>query len=289
MHLVRNIIASIRPKHVLKNLVLLVPLVDSKKLFDLSSTTLIVEGILLFYLGAASMYLMNDIADLPRDHIDPVKRNRPIASGQLSVATAVCWAAIFGIGALVGSFALNSNFGWSMIIYLILTLAYSFAIKHLAFVDMIVTSSTFVLRAIGGYVLLGQPLSFGLLIVIFLITLLLAINRRAYQVRLAGTFNVSSKSELSLYTRDRLESILRVTTIVYLVSYIYYSLDNPHTPLLGLTIPLMVYCIMRFLNFYQQQKSLKEDAQFLFLADKRLLSVVCIWVFFATVLIYVAR
>jgi 4-hydroxybenzoate polyprenyltransferase len=99
---------------------------------------------------SGAVYLFNDVADREADQRHPLKRERPIASGQLSVPAAVTTGALLGAGGVAAAFSIGTMFGIVAATYLASLLLYSVALKHVVIVDVLMIAGGFVLRAVGG-------------------------------------------------------------------------------------------------------------------------------------------
>jgi len=152
----RGLIHTMRPRQWLtKNIFIFAAVVFDAKLFvpgpffqtPLGKTII---GFVLLCLISSTIYIVNDIADVEADRQHPKKKYRPIPSGQLPIPLA--WGAALGIGlfTLAASFALNTAFGWIIVLYAVLNLAYSFKLKHVVIIDVLIVAAGFVLRVAAG-------------------------------------------------------------------------------------------------------------------------------------------
>jgi len=135
----RYVIKSMRPKQWPKNAFLFAALVFDRQLFTLESFL---------------VYIINDLADIEKDQQHPVKRERPLASGKLSKKTAITAAVILSLLVFPAAFILDLGLGLILIGYLILMLAYSFYLKNLPLIDVMVIAAGFVLRVAAGLVII---------------------------------------------------------------------------------------------------------------------------------------
>jgi 4-hydroxybenzoate polyprenyltransferase len=119
------LIESLRPRQWTKNLLLFAGLIFSKNLFILSDLWRAAAGFALFCVLSGGLYLFNDVVDLEKDRAHPVKKNRPVASGRLSVKAAITGSIILLPGSITLSFLITPQFGWVVMSYALLILAYS--------------------------------------------------------------------------------------------------------------------------------------------------------------------
>ena len=177
------LVRAARPHQWLKNLLILVPLLLVATTASLATAAEFVAAFLLLSLLTSGTYLANDLLDLEADRRHPRKRFRPIASGDLPIPVAAAAAALLILGALAGSaLLLGPPFLAVALAYLVLTLAYSFRLKQVVILDVMVIAALFVLRVLGGMVLLGQPPSPWLLMFSAFFFLSLALMKREVEL-----------------------------------------------------------------------------------------------------------
>ena len=141
---------SLRPHQWTKNLVLLAALVFAERLFDVPSVLVASAAFVIFCLLSSAVYLVNDLADLEQDRKHPVKRNRPLAAGKLSARLAIGAAVVLVTGGLAASYWLAPGFGVVATIYFATMIAYSFILKNIVILDVLIVAFGFVLRAVAG-------------------------------------------------------------------------------------------------------------------------------------------
>lgn len=171
-------VKALRVHQWLKNLLLFVPLLAAHQIGNSQSLGLLVIAFLSFSLCASSVYITNDILDLESDRSHPRKRFRPFASAKLSVlhgviAVPLLIAASFLLGAVVGE-----DFMIVLLVYLFLTVTYSFSLKRLVLVDCLTLATLYTMRIIAGAAAVSVSLSFWLLAFSIFIFLSLALVKR---------------------------------------------------------------------------------------------------------------
>ncbi|MCJ2065761.1 UbiA family prenyltransferase [Methylobacterium sp. J-088] len=173
----RDVVRALRPHQWAKNALVFVGLVTGHH-FDAASTLASLTAFVCFCMAASSAYLINDLLDLPADRIHPRKSRRPFASGAVPVLYGVVLAAILAAGAFVLSFGLPVKFSLALLIYLVLTLAYSFYLKRRMMIDIVVLGGLYAIRVFGGVAALGLPQTPWLLMFsLFLFTSLAIVKR----------------------------------------------------------------------------------------------------------------
>lgn len=176
----RTWLRALRAHQWLKNLLIFLPLAGS---FQLNNPALLGASLLAFVafsLCASSVYLLNDLMDLENDRVHPRKRLRPFASGALSSVKGLVASALLLAGAAALAWQIGTAFAASLACYLVLTLAYTFALKSRVLVDCIVLGLLYTLRVVAGLAAAGLAYSFWLLAFsLFLFTSLAFVKRFA--------------------------------------------------------------------------------------------------------------
>src|SRR5687768_3137289 len=167
--MVLGLIKTMRPHQWVKNLFVLAPLIFAHKLFDLPMALRVLVGFLSFSLLASAVYILNDLADVELDRAHPIKKNRPIPSGALPERT----ARIACIGLILVALGLGIGLNWAFagaaFAYLAQNVAYSFGLKRIAYVDVLLIATGFELRVLAGAFAANVPASVYLLVVTFLL------------------------------------------------------------------------------------------------------------------------
>lgn len=204
----------------------------------------------LFCLAASAVYLFNDVLDRERDRMHPTKRERPLASGRLPVSLALLVAAVFAIGALVGGFALRAPLGATVLLYVVLEVAYAFWLKHIFLLDAFALATGFVLRAVAGAVAIAVPVSPWLYLCTLLGALLLGLGKRRNELRLLGEDAANHRPSLQSYTLALLDQMMTVVTAATVMAYSLYTFTAPNLPKNGAmiaTTPWVLLGIFRYL------------------------------------------
>ena len=285
-----NVIRSLRPEQWTKNLIIFGGLLFGQRLFDFRSVVLATAGFAVFCALSGVVYLLNDVADRDADRRHPLKRRRPIASGELATSTALVAAGIIGIAALAVSFALHTEFGFLATAYVALLAFYSGPLKHVVIVDVLTIAIGFVLRAAAGAAVIDVPISNWLLFITILGALFLALSKRRHELVLLADDATSHRPILQEYTPYLLDQMIAVVTASTLVAYAFYTV-NPetvekfHTTRLALTLPFLLYGIFRYLYLVHQKEGGGSPAAML-LNDRPLLVCVALWALAVALIIY---
>lgn len=214
-----------------KNLFIFLPLFFNRQLTDVYALTNCAIAFIGFSLVASSIYCFNDIADVEADKTHPTKHTRPIASGNISKATAyiimaVCLAA--GITVL-----LQGRFGIQAIVvtavYFFMNLAYTLKLKHYSIVDAFIIALGFVLRIVIGGVSTGVFLTHWIIIMTFLLALFLAFAKRRDDVIVYKATKIKARKNVVNYTVEFLNAILNITATITVIAYLMYSVSEEVT------------------------------------------------------------
>jgi 4-hydroxybenzoate polyprenyltransferase len=279
-----------RPRQWVKSIIVYAALVFDGKLLDLDlflKTTLIFAA---FCLISSAVYIMNDLVDIEKDRQHPRKRLRPLASGQLDPRLAAATAVVLGIISLGAAFWLSFWAGVVLVVYLIQNVAYSFWLKNVFIVDVMVLSLGFLLRVVAGVVVV-QVTNFSpwLYICVTLLALFLGFGKRRHEIVLLEGDASNHRASLAEYNLPLLDQIITIITTSTLVAYTFYSFDAAtalaHNKML-VTVPFVFYFIARYLYLVhvKHQGGAPDE---LLLEDKPLLVNSALWALTVLVLIYV--
>jgi 4-hydroxybenzoate polyprenyltransferase len=291
MSLPRALLVSLRPHQWTKNLFVLAALGFSKHLFDGDAAMRAGAAFAVFCLLSGAVYLVNDLADMERDRLHPVKRTRPIASGALGVPAArTAAASLFALG-LLAAFTLGPGFFLCALAYLALNLAYSFGLKDVVILDVLTIAIGFVLRAVAGAVAIQVVFSDWLLVCTILLALFLALAKRRHElVTLEDA--AAHRRILVEYSPYLLDQMIAVVTASCLTAYAFYTLapetvEKYRTDRLAFTIPFVIYGIFRYLYLVHRKEQGGSPTDLL-LADRPLLAAVALWAVAVVAIVYSA-
>lgn len=254
---VTALIAALRPAQWTKNAIVLAAFFFA--LGDHTQTVAPVQAFsalaaaLLFCLVSSGIYLLNDLRDVEADRLHPVKCHRPLAAGILAPVTAVAAALVclaLGLGA---AFALNPLFGATAAAYVALQLAYTFGLKTVALLDVLLIAAGFVLRAIAGAVVVAVPISPWLLLCAFLLALFLALCKRRHEKTGLDESAPQHRASLEQYDTRLTDQLIAIVAACTVLSYAIYTLwpdtvDKFGSHALGFTIPFVVFGVFRYLD-----------------------------------------
>jgi 4-hydroxybenzoate polyprenyltransferase len=238
-----------------KNLFVAAALVFSRHLGDLEYTARSALAVLAFCALSGAVYAFNDVRDVEADREHPTKRHRPIASGVLSPRTALLWAAGLAITAIAGCAALGGWVALCASAYLVQNIAYSIKLKHVAFVDVALIATGFLLRVLAGAAAIAVPVSGWLLVCTALISIFLGFGKRAHELAWAEHHGkaAATRAALAGYRLPVLRVAMYVLAVTTVVAYIAYTIDPRTASYFGTTrlvwsTPFVAGGILRFLS-----------------------------------------
>lgn len=242
-----------RPNQWVKNLFIFSPIFFGQKMFDIGLLIKASIAFLVFSLVASSIYIFNDYFDIEYDRRHPIKRSRPLASGRIAIRSALVFMAVLLITGLSAAYALIEPVFYLMLIYVLLNLAYTIRLKHIAIVDIFIIAIGFVLRIFVGGVASGVQLSMWIVIMTFLLALFLALAKRRDDVLIFLDDGQKMRKVIDGYNIEFLNSCMVIMASVIIVSYIMYSrseevLLRMHAKNLYLSVLFVILGIMRYLQ-----------------------------------------
>ena len=284
------LLEAMRPRQWTKNVFVLAAIAFGQKLDDRGAVEWTLAAFIIFCFLSSSVYIINDIMDAERDRQHPTKRKRPIASGRLPVALAV--PAAIGLAALsiALSLAINAHFTLIAGIYLALNLLYSFSLKHIVILDVLLVAIFFVLRAAAGAAAINVEISHWLLICTLLLALFIALSKRRHELVLLEDNASAHRTILTEYSPYLLDQMIAVVTASTLMAYILYTVDARTVAVFGTrglmaSVPCVIFGIFRYL-YLVHQKGEGGDPDRIVLSDRPFLANVLVWVGIVAGVIY---
>lgn len=277
----------LRPKQWSKNVFVFSALLFSLKLLEPQDFYRTLFGFITFCLISSCVYIINDYADREADRNHPVKRNRPLASGQLSPSLALTMGSVLLIVTLLGAFRLDSGFGILIISYFLINVLYSFRLKHIVILDIMTIALGFVLRAIGGGLIIHVPITPWFLLCIMLLALFLAIGKRRHEIVLLEEYNIGNhRKVLAFYSLPLLDQMNGMVTSAIILCYALFTFTSGQSIYLMWTIPFVLYGMFRYLYLIHIEKKGGSPDKLLF-EDKHILFTVLGYIITAVVVMYI--
>jgi 4-hydroxybenzoate polyprenyltransferase len=272
----RAAFAALRPRQWTKNLLLFAGLLFAAKLGDVTRW---LEAILAFWVycaASSAAYLANDVRDAPHDRAHPVKRLRPVASGELPARTALGIAAVLVVVAFGGAAVL----GWGSVAFLAgfltLQVAYTAGLKHVVLIDVLAIAGLFVIRASAGAEAVDVRISPWLLICTGLLALFLALGKRRAELVLVGAEETPGRPVLEGYSLVLVDQLVSVVAASTVIAYSLYTFTARDSKAMMVTVPFVVYGVFRYLLLLQRRE-LGEEPENVLLSDVPLLLTIAAW------------
>jgi 4-hydroxybenzoate polyprenyltransferase len=285
--------SGMRPYQWVKNLFVFAPLLFGRKLTDVEAIARCAGAAAIFSVLSGAMYLINDVADAPRDRLHPAKRFRPVASGALPARTALGAGLLLTAASLAGALWLSPWLLLIVVAYGLLMTAYSAGLKRVVVLDAMLIAAGFVLRVVGGAVAVGVEASHWLIVCAFLLALYLAFAKRRQELLLLADEASHHRSVLADYSSTYLDQVTNILLGCAIVSYALYTVAPETVARFGTDrliygTAFVIYGLLRYMALIQQGRA-GDDPSRTVLTDKPLVTALAGWALFNAVVIYMAR
>ncbi len=235
-----------------------------------------------FILASSSVYVLNDLVDCEKDRLHPDKKKRPIASGQVSQQGALFLWVFLVLLTILSALSLSQGFFLIVLGYLLMTMTYSFSLKNVLFLDVILIALGFVFRVLGGGVAIGVLVTDWMIVLVFLFTLFLSISKRRQEIKNLERKSKKTRAVLSEYTIDLIDQLNAIIVPILITAYIFYTFsERQNNPYFIATIPLIMYCFFRYLYLLKNTRFGESSSDYL--DDMTLLAVAGLWFVLAMV------
>ena len=240
-------VTAARPGHWIKGVIILIVPVYA---WQFSAPVLASTGLvfLAFGLLSSAVYLLNDVVDADQDRRHPLKRQRPVASGALSIPQALGAACLLGSAALVLALGVAPSVALFLGLYAVLQVAYTFWLKTIALVEAIAVAIGFLLRAGAGAAGARIHLSSWFILCAGLLALMMVLEKRRAELALCP--DGGSRAVLRHYSQVGLQRMGTVLTAGVLFSYALWSsgpaANGARTAWMMVTVPFVVYGLFRY-------------------------------------------
>lgn len=278
-------IAVLRPKQWTKNILVFAALIFSIKVVTVEMWIKCIAGFILFCLVSGCVYVLNDYVDREADSRHPEKKYRPIASGRLRPSHALLFGCFLLAGSLLLAFILDPLFSLLLLVYFMTNVAYSMKLKHIVIIDVMVIAFGFVLRAIGGGLVIGIAFTPWFLICTMLLALFLAISKRRHELYLLSEHKGEHRKVLEQYSPELLSQLNSIVTTAAIMSYSLFTFTSGHTIHLMWTIPLVMYGIFRYLYLIHMKGKGGRPEEIL-LEDGHILTTVMLFALMVVIILY---
>lgn len=252
----KNLIRLIRPKQWIKNLIVLLPVFFGGALLHPSAIYAGLITALSFSFAASSIYCLNDIIDIEDDKHHPIKCNRPLASGAISIPQGYTLMILMLILSMASTFLLYDHqleTAGVIAFYWLLNIGYCLKLKQYAIIDVCIVAFGFVLRVLAGGISTSIHLSKWIVLMTFLLMLFLSFAKRRDDVVRMNETGHAPRQNTIRYNLTFINQAITITSSVTLVCYIMYTvspetIQNFHTDYLYLTSVFVLVGLLRYIQ-----------------------------------------
>ncbi len=286
----RPIITLIRPEQWIKNIIVFGALIFAREFTDIgkASDSLLAFGV--FCLLSSAIYVVNDLHDRELDRLHPLKKNRPLAAGTVSVAAARALAVALILTGLGLGFLISKPFVYVAAIFVAFNILYTSLLKSIVIIDVMSVAASFVIRAVAGSVAIGVPTSPWLIACTFLLALFIGFGKRRHELVTLKDDASGHRITLKKYSPYFLDQLIGVVTASTVIAYTFYTLSPEIQDRLGvehleLTIPFVLYGIFRYLYLIHQEERGGSPTSVL-LSDVPILINIVLWILSVLAIFY---
>ena len=252
----KNLIRLIRPKQWIKNLIVLLPVFFGGALLHPSAIYAGLITALSFSFAASTIYSLNDIIDIEDDKHHPIKCNRPLASGAISIPQGYTLMVLMLILSMASTFLLYDHqleTAGVIAFYWLLNIGYCLKLKQYAIIDVCIVAFGFVLRVLAGGISTSIHLSKWIVLMTFLLMLFLSFAKRRDDVVRMNETGHAPRQNTIRYNLTFINQAITITSSVTLVCYIMYTvspetIQNFHTDYLYLTSVFVLVGLLRYIQ-----------------------------------------
>src|SRR5215204_7129643 len=274
----------VRPKQWTKNGFVLAGVVFAEKAF---STTAVAHALLAFVVFCAlsgAVYAANDVLDVDEDRKHPLKRRRPVASGEISPLAALAFATVLGAAGLALGFFVSPGVGFAGLAYLALQVVYTTTLKYTAILDVMSISAGFVIRALAGVAAVGSPISPWLIVCTGLLTLFLGFSKRRHELAVLGNIASAHRKNLREYSVELLDEMMSIMVSATIIAYTMYTFFAHEDRWMMASIPFVIYGVFRYMLLVHRDGGGNPDT--LLLRDRPLQITLLLWLAVVMTVIY---
>ncbi|HMP52026.1 MAG TPA: decaprenyl-phosphate phosphoribosyltransferase [Candidatus Melainabacteria bacterium] len=278
-------LAVLRPRQWTKNFIAFAPLLFSHRFSDMEAFTAVSACTACLCLVSGSVYVANDIKDREADAKHPAKRLRPIASGRVSVGTARMIGITALIIGLVGGFLVRPTVGLTLLLYLLLQVAYNGWLKKQPILDVFSIAAGFVLRAVAGGAAGHVALSAWFLLCTTLGALFLAVEKRRQELKVLGQKAGQHRAVFDKYSFELISRMEAVVVPSLITSYAIYSFNSPSSQWMMITVPFVMYGIFRY-QLLSTTRNVTGAPEDVLLKDRPIQISILLWILTSVGVIY---
>jgi len=253
--MIKNYFTLFRIPQWIKNTFVFIPLLFSLNLFNKNYFLMTLVAFAVFCLTSSIIYIFNDITDVEADKVHPVKKNRPLASGTISIKQAYSAMFVWSLPVIALLPLLNFRFNILLFSFFLLNIFYSLSLKHIVLLDIFSIAAGFMLRVIGGAFAIKVEISSWLILTTMFLSLFLAAMKRYSELKLIlnKENNTSvTRKVLSDYSTRLARQISTVAASAVIICYALYTVSQRTVSIFGndnliYTTPFVVFGIFRYM------------------------------------------
>ncbi len=294
-----HLLRTMRPRQWIKNVFVFTALLFSEERLWLEFDAFIrvCVAFAAFCMAASAIYLINDLVDIEKDRAHPRKRNRPLASGKLSpLVAAIAAVVLISITLPIAYWIDRQDFGFLTVLvtYIVIQgLLYTYWLKHVVILDILIIAAGFVLRTVAGAAVLDISITSWLLVCMGLLALFLGIGKRRHELVLLDDGAGEHRRILTEYSIPLLDQMMSIVTASIVMAYSMTTFSAPVAPkepypVLMITIPFVVYAIFRYLYLIYQRDG-GGSPEDLVLQDVPLAGSIVLWGMTVLALLFIFR
>lgn len=283
-------ISLLRPKEWVKNTFLFIPLFFAGEFTNLGKIGQLFFGFISYSLVASAIYIINDYRDVTSDRLHPVKKFRPLAAGTVSQPAALVIMCLLVITGFFIAYLLKLKFLFILTLYFLLNLLYSFGLKNISILDILIVSSGFVFRIKSGGAISGINVTTWLNVMVFLLALFMAIAKRRDDILLKIQSGIDIRKSIKGYNLEFLNFSLILITGVTLVAYLMYTVSpdvvaRHNTYRLYYTCLFVIAGVMRYLQLTFVENNTGSPTKILY-KDRFIQLTILFWIISFCIIIY---
>jgi len=292
----------LRVRQWLKNGALFIPILFGGRLFEPQYFNLVLISFIIFCALSSGTYILNDLTDIPYDREHPLKKNRPIPSGKISVATAQTMAVALIILPLILAFIVDTGFFVVAAAYVVTMILYSLVLKQIPIIDVLIVAFGFVLRVFAGSFISNTSVSALLILTTIFTALFISFAKRRAEVTLLVDHARDQRKVFKDYPIFLVDKYLTITFGAAFITYSFYTyqagirttskllssflpltLSNPNWMML--TIPIIFYALSRYMYLIYEKKE-GDAPENVILTDGVLLGTAATWLAMIILFLY---
>ena len=266
--MIKDILKLLKVKHYIKNIVVFVPLVFSLSFKNLHQDCLAFLAFVSFCLISSAVYIINDIIDAPKDKLHPIKKERPIASGRISVKLAAIVFIVLLLVSAALALSINPLLLLSITFYLILNIFYTFYFKQLPIIDVVCIAIGFVIRVLAGCVAICVIPSPLVILLTFFTSMFFTFAKRKLEYSLIKE-RIKLRKSIQQYNESLLNQYVTINAVLAIAFYFTYMLDpvtvkKSEAQFLYVTAIPFTVLFFRLLFLIQTCKNVDDPATFIY-------------------------